>query len=110
MATQRQERVSELLRELAATYLSRESNRTSLITVTGCTVSANLSRATVLFTVLPEDKEADAAEFVTRQMGALREYVKDRTRLRVLPYFDACIDRGEKMRQKIDAIPKSTIE
>lgn len=107
-STQRQVRVAELLRELAATFLARESNRTSLITVTYCDVAPNMRRATIFFTVLPVEKEKDAAAFVTRQLGAFREYAMKKTRMKMLPFFDAKIDSGEKMRQKIDELGLST--
>ena len=100
----RQEKVNELLRELAAEFLERESNRQSLITVTNATVSADLKRATIYFTVLPEEKELAALDFAKRKRKELREFVGKRTKLRVLPFLDVEIDKGQKLTQKINEL------
>ncbi len=100
----RQEKVSELLRELSAEFLERESNRESLITVTHATVSSDLKRATVYITVLPEEKEAAALDFAKRKRKELREFVKERIKFRVLPFLEVEIDKGQKLQQKIDGL------
>ena len=53
----RQEKVANLIKELSAQFLGRESNNTSLVTVTSTTVSPDLKRGTIYITVLPVDKE-----------------------------------------------------
>jgi len=104
--TLRQEKVNELLRNLAAEFLERESNRESLITVTKANVSSDLKRATVYITVLPEEKEAAALDFAKRKRKELREFVKSKTKFRVLPFFDVLIDKGQKLEQKIEELRK----
>jgi len=64
--TQRNEKVANTIKELAAQFLNRENNRTSLVTVTGCTTSPDLKRATILITVLPNTKETEVLNFVKR--------------------------------------------
>jgi len=56
-------KVANNIKELSAQFLGRENNRTSLLTVTACTVSPDLKRATIFITVLPEEKEKDALGF-----------------------------------------------
>lgn len=102
----RPEKVSELLKNLAAEFLERESNRQSLITVTRADISSDLKRATVYLTVLPEEKETAALDFAKRKRKELREYVKERTRFRVLPFLEVEIDKGQKLEQKISALAK----
>lgn len=97
-------RFEEILRDLAARFLSRESNRKSLITVTGIETNEKETMATILFTVLPENQEAAALDFVKRQRSAFREFVKEEGNLMRIPFFDFAIDKGEKSRQKIDRI------
>lgn len=104
----RQEKVSGVLKALAAEFFERESNHTSLITVTNCTISGDLKQATVYFTVLPEDKEEAALNFAKRQRKELRDYVKSKMKMRVLPFLEVEIDLGEKHRQKIDRISDET--
>ena len=100
----REEKVRELIRTVAADYLSSESNRQSLITVTDVKLSPDFRRATVFFTVFPEDKTEMALEFAKRKRSDFREFSRKKLLLRVLPVFDFAIDQGEKNRQKIDEL------
>ena len=95
-----------MLRELAATFFSRASNRTSLITITNVELRSRNSRATILMTVLPESMEQHAVEFAHRQLTEFREYVKENSRIGYIPFFEVAIDIGEKNRQKIDDLSK----
>jgi ribosome-binding factor A len=101
---QRNEKLANLIKEMGAQFLERESNNTSLITVTSCTVSPDTKRATIFITVLPDEKEHDALDFVKRKRGELREHLKKSLRIKIIPFIDIQIDRGEKNRQKIDEL------
>ena len=101
---QRNEKIANLIKELGAQFLERESNNTSLITVTSCTVSPDTKRATIFITVLPDEKEAGALEFVKRKRKDLREHLKKNIKIKIIPFVDIQIDRGEKNRQKIDEL------
>lgn len=102
--SQRIEKVSNLLKELAANFLGRENNGTSLITVTSTNVSPDLKKGTVFITVLPESKEKAALDFAKRKKGELREFLKKNMTTKVVPFIEIEIDRGEKNRQKIDEL------
>ena len=102
--TNRNEKVANLIKELSAQFLSRESNRTSLITVIHATVSPDLKRATVFITVLPETKEVGALQFSKRKVGELREFLKKNMTTKTIPFLEIVIDKGEKNRQKIDEL------
>jgi ribosome-binding factor A len=104
MSSLRQDKVAEQLRQYAAQFLEIESNRLSLITVTSCSVSSDLKRATIYITVMPEDKEESALQFAKRKRSDLREYVKKHIRIKHIPFFEIEIDKGEKSRQKIDEL------
>jgi ribosome-binding factor A len=104
---QKDEKLKEIIRELAADYFSKESNRLSLITVTGVDIYSHGSRADILITVLPENKEADALAFAKRQLSEFRIYVHDKSRIARIPFFDVKIDKGEKNRQHMDEIAKT---
>lgn len=101
------QKVKEILRALAADFFSRTSNRQSLITVTGIELLSHGSRAHVLITVLPEQAETKAVEFANRQLSDFREYVKQKSRIARIPYFEVKIDIGEKNRQRMDDLTKS---
>lgn len=100
----RTEKVSNQIKELAAQFLGRENNRTSLITVTSANASPDLKRATIFITVLPDSKEHDALEFTKRKRADLRDFLKKNMPIKVIPFIDIEIDKGEKNRQKIDEL------
>ena len=102
--SQKDEKIKEIIRESAAKFFSRESNRTSLITVTGIELKSRNSRATILITVLPEDQEIAAIDFAKRQLSEFREYFASNNRLMRIPFFEVAIDKGEKNRQRMDEI------
>jgi len=102
--SQRQEKVNERLRRLAADFLELESNKTSLITVTRADASKDLKRATLFITVLPESREEGALLFARRKSGEFRDYVKSKMKMRSVPFFTFEIDKGEKTRRKIDEL------
>ena len=98
------EKIMEEIKHLSAEYISRESNRQSLVTVTSVMVSEDTKRATVYISVLPQDKENDVLYFVKRKRTEMRDYIKDRLRSRVIPFLDVEIDVGEKKRQRLEEL------
>lgn len=102
--TDRSARASEIIRKLSAEYLSTESNRTSLITVTGIELSRDGKNATILISVMPTEASESALNFAKRKRADFRNYVKKNSRLKRLPYFDFAIDEGEKNRKRIDEL------
>lgn len=102
--TERREQMNNILKELAATFLARENNNTSLITVTSANVSPDFKRATIFITVMPESKEEAALFFAKRQRGNMRDFLKKNMNIKVIPFVEIEIDKGEKNRQKIDEL------
>lgn len=101
---ERNEKVANRIKELAAEFLAREGNRTSLINVIHADCSPDLKRATIYITVLPVDKEKTALEFAKRKRGELRQFLKKNMPVKIIPFIDIAIDLGEKNRQKIDEL------
>ncbi|HEY4510783.1 MAG TPA: ribosome-binding factor A [Candidatus Paceibacterota bacterium] len=102
--SERSEKIREAIRINAAEFLMRESNRQSLITVTGAAVSDNLKRAMVFITVLPDSHETAALGLANRKVRDFREFLRERVKLGVLPRIEFVIDRGEKNRQRLDEL------
>jgi ribosome-binding factor A len=100
--SERQDKVAELVREHAAAFIQRESNGTSLISVTRATVSPDLKQGTIYITCLPTSGEESALNFFKRKRSELRDFLKDHMTQRSIPFVDIEIDVGEKHRQKID--------
>lgn len=104
MANFREEKTEEMIRHLAAEFLQRESNRTSIVTVTGVHVTDKFAKAIIYLSVFPESKQKEAVEFANRNHREFREVLKKRTRFQRLPQVLFEIDYGEKNRQRIDEI------
>ncbi len=98
------EKVEDIIRRLASTFLAREINRTSLVTVTRVIMSDTGHKATIMISVLPEKAEEAALSFCKRKRTEFREFAKNNSRFRIIPTFDFEIDIGEKNRQAIDML------
>ena len=98
------EKLTEELQHLAANFLQRESNRTSLITVTRCELSENQKYATIFISVFPADNEKAAEEFVRRKRGEFIDYLRQNSKIGRLPTISFEIDFGEKNRQRLDEL------
>ena len=102
--TKRQLKVNQELKKIAQNFFQRESSGSSLITVTNAEVTPDLRTANVFITVLPESKEAAALDFAKRMRGDLRTDIKRYMPIKVIPFVEIEIDKGEQNRQKIDEI------
>jgi len=100
----RQTKVAALLSELAAKYIQQEANTDPLITITHADVSKDYKNATIFFTTIPEDRQADALVFLQRGAGNLRHYVRKHMRIKVIPHLEFQIDYGERHRQYTDEV------
>lgn len=107
MSEHRQEQVSQLLAHLAGDFLERESNRSSLLTVTRAELSENYKSIVIYFSVLPESEEKPALNFAKRQRTAFRDYVKKHSRLHPIPNIDFELDYGEKNRLRLDELTRN---
>lgn len=101
---ERREKVANFIKELTASYLARAQNGTALITVTAANCSADLKRATIFITVLPESKETETLAFVKKERSEIHELLKQKMATKNVPFVDFQIDQGEKNRQKIDEL------
>jgi len=109
MNTIKESKIKEVIKALAADFFSKESNRKSLITITDVEIKSRGSRAIIMFTVLPEDQEKAALDFMHRQLSDFRGYVTENARMMRVPYFEVKVDHGEKNRQNIDKISNAIV-
>lgn len=100
----RKEKTTHIIKELASEFLSMESNRQSLVTVTRVEFSPKSKQATIFISVMPDHKSEAALDFAKRQRAALRAFIKEKSRLSILPFLDIQLDAGEKNRQNIDRL------
>lgn len=102
----RKEKIIEVIGHAASDFIQRESNTNSLITVTEVQLAKDFQKAVIFVTVFPDEHEISALNFLKRNLGPFREFVKEKTRLQHIPWFDFAIDGGEKNRQRIDEISR----
>ena len=100
----RTEKIESILVELASKFFGIESGPGSLITITGAKVDDSSKGAKIFFTVFPDKQEKSALDFTKRKRSEFREFIKDQSRLSVIPFVDFEIDFGEKNRQRIDTL------
>lgn len=102
-------RVAELIKRELAVLIPRvlDDARTHQATITSVDISPDLKSARVYFTLL--GGESQAAPVLTafkRAAGHLRRELAGRVALRVVPelrfYFDASIERGDRLSRLID--------
>ena len=87
MSESRDQKLKDLIRETAADFMQRQSNYTSLITITDVSVSDRGKRATIFFTVLPDDKEKGALDFAKRKRAEYREYFTETAGQRLFLFY-----------------------
>lgn len=104
MSNFRNEKITNRIKELAAIYIEKEANPSSLITVTRVIISPDGKKADIMVSVLPKDKEKAAYGFIKRNLGELRKAVTKNLRINPIPFLDVKIDEGEKNRQRIDEL------
>jgi len=104
MSEYRSEKITNHIKELAATFIEREAGPTSLITVTRVVLSPDNKKAKIMISVLPREKENAAYGFIKRNLGELRIHIKKGLKINPIPFLEVEIDEGEKNRQRIDEL------
>lgn len=107
MPSERQEKVSSLIGEVAARTIHSIADPSSLITVTNVSISPDLKNCTIYISVLPDSREEQALAFCNRHAHDVKDELK-KSRLRSLPYITFKLDQGEKHRQRIDELSRET--
>jgi ribosome-binding factor A len=100
----RQDKMAEQIRQHAATFIEGEASKQSLITVTRTDISPDFRNVTVFITVMPDSEAHTALKFLTRKQRDIREYLKKRLKMRIIPIVKVELDYGEKNRQRIDQL------
>ncbi len=106
----RHQRVAEQIRREIADLLREEMRQAaiSLLTVTDCEVTRDLSYAKIFYSVLNIDERDRAQAWLDGAAGFLRTELAHRMRLRSVPrlsfVFDPSIERGMQMDALISAV------
>lgn len=108
----RHQRVAEQIRREIADLLREEIRQAgiSLLTVTDCEVTRDLSFARIYYSVLNAEERDRAQAWLDSAAGHLRSELAHRMRLRSVPrlsfHFDPSIEHGMQMDALISAVRK----
>ena len=97
-------RTEEVLHRLAAKFVRDNSTAVSLITITRVNLSPTGKESKIFFTTLPESEEDTALKFLERKTSEFHCYIRDESRLGIVPHVDFKIDYGERNRQRLDEL------
>lgn len=98
----KQEKLKKEIQKLASQFISEQSTRISMITVTRVDLTGDHKKATLYISVLPNNKEGEALEFMNRHRYDLREFLKKYLKTRIIPEITNELDENEKKRQRIE--------
>ena len=85
-------RVASLIAEFAASFIQREANTDPMITVTRVTTSPDYKNVTIFFTTIPDGRDEDALIFLKRSGRELRQYIKKKSNLKIIPNIEFSVD------------------
>lgn len=98
------ERMTHVIKDLAAQFVARHTNRQSLLTVTRIMLSNDLKQANIMLSVMPRSAEKGALDFLNRGREEFRDFMKKRAKLHVIPYVRFLVDEGEYNRQRVSEL------
>ena len=104
MRDKKREIIAEILHRLASKFVQAEASKASLLTITRVEVSPTGKEAKIFFTTLPESQQDTALKFLERKTPEFRRYVRDESRIGIVPHIDFKIDYGERSRQCLDTL------
>jgi ribosome-binding factor A len=104
MKLERREKIAEIIKEAAANFIQMESTSASLITVTRAELTEAGKDAIVFFTTLPTSEEDTALKFLERKTPEFKHFLKEHSRIGIIPFLHFKIDYGERNRQRLDEL------
>lgn len=102
----KKERTGEIIHRLAAEFVRDEASGASLLTITRVELSPTGKETKIYFTTFPESKEDTALKFLIRKTPEFKKYIRDESRIGLVPHIDFKIDYGERNRQRLDELSK----
>lgn len=95
--TDKKTKVAEVLAETMAHFISQQSNRTSLITVSHVEVVSRGTKAIVHITVLPDHAGDAAIDFLNRNIPDARAFIRKHVKIGRVPMIEYRLDDGAKV-------------
>ncbi|MEI6480637.1 MAG: ribosome-binding factor A [bacterium] len=101
------QKIGDALKAAAGDFIQRNSNMTSLITVTRVELEDRGGRATIFVTVFPEDKGKGALDMLKRKRSEFRESIPSKIRIGRIPFCDFELDASAKLLRTIENLPEN---
>ena len=98
---------TKLILATASEWITQNSNRTSLITFTRAEPTPDGKKLLIFYTVLPENQQRPAHEFLTRHGDDIRTYVKKKMKREPM-WFRFILDTGERNRERVSDLLDDT--
>lgn len=102
------QKIGDMLKKIAGEFIQRNSNMTSLITVTRVEVGDRGGKATIYVTVFPEDKGKGAIDMLKRKRSEFKDAVKNGLRIGRIPFCDFELDAAARLLRTIEELPENT--
>lgn len=99
------ERFAAALKDAAALFINRESNRRSLITVTKIEIEDAGKRARIYVSVMPKDQTHAVTDFLSRQEREFISFLKSTVKVHVVPRVTFLPDPD--MGETVEATPQA---
>ena len=99
-------RLSQGLQTVAAEFIQKNSNMSSLITVSRIELKDHGKQATIFITVFPQDKEQGALEMLKRKRAEFRKLIPQKLKIGRIPFIDFAIDQSAELLRKINSANK----
>lgn len=100
----KREKMGEIIHRLAAKFVRDEASNASLLTITRIELSPTGKETKIYFTTLPEDQEDTALKFLIRKIPEFKIYLRNESRIGLVPHINFKIDYGERNRQRLDEL------
>ena len=100
----KREKIGKIVHHLAAEFVRDEASDASLLTITRVELSPTGKEAKIFFTTFPEGKEDTALKFLIRKIPEFKKFVRDESRIGIVPNIDFKVDYGERNRQRLDEL------
>lgn len=103
--TRRQERANSTIQRFVADFVERNIGEPNvLITILRVETNQSFTEVRIFLSVWPETKEKEVLKEIRGKRQDFYEYMKKKLKIKYMPEFRFEIDRGEKIRQKVEEI------
>lgn len=72
-------------------------------------MSENLKDGIVFFTTLPDNAETAVLSHLKNSLKDFKEFMRDKSKIGIIPVLTFKVDSGEKNRQKIDKLLQNNL-